>query len=94
MGVDWDKFQEDIDTLVVSAGHKTDAALASQISSLTRLTDEDVQKLFPEPADVQKLAQLMEIVKGAGEKNEKINKFVAGSDQYASVVLTLLGALV
>ena len=91
MPIDWDKFQNDIDGLVDSAGERTDAKLASQISSVTRLTDDEVKKLFPDPADVKKLAELMEIVKKAGDRNDKINKIVANIEDFSGVVLTLLG---
>ena len=91
MPIDWDKFQNDIDGLVDAAGERTDAKLASQISSVTRLTDDEVKKLFPDPADVKKLAELMEIVKKAGDRNDKINKIVANIEDFSGVVLTLLG---
>lgn len=91
MAIDWDKFQEDLDQLVTDAGKRTDAELASKMSSITRLTDEEIKKLFPDPADVKKLGDLMEIVKRSGEQADKINKLVANSEQYASVILTLLG---
>lgn len=93
MAINWDKFQSDIDSLVDGAGERTDAKLASQISSVTRLTDEEVKKLFPDPADVKKLAELMEIVKKAGDRNEKINNIAANIENFGGIVLTLLGKL-
>ncbi len=93
MPINWDKFQEDIDGLVEAAANKTDAKLAGKLSSVTRLTDEEVKKLFPDPADVKRLAELMEIVKRAGDRNDKINKIVANIEQLGGVVLTLLGKL-
>ena len=93
MPIDWDKFQTDIDGLVDDAGEKTDAKLASRISSVTRLTDDEVKKLFPDPADVKKLAELMEIVKKAGDRNEKINKIVSNIEEFGGIVVTLLGKL-
>jgi hypothetical protein len=94
MAIDWDKFQSEMDELVIHSGERTDAALASQVSSITRLTDEEIQKMFPEPADVRKLMELMEIVKRSGEHNEKVNKLVANADQYAGVMLKLLATFV
>jgi hypothetical protein len=93
MPINWDKFQSDIDGLVDDAGERTDAKLASRISSVTRLTDEEVKKLFPDPADVKKLAELMEIVKKAGDRNEKVNKIVANIEEFGGIVVTLLGKL-
>lgn len=93
MAIDWKKFQEKVDLAVENAGERTDANLASQISSVTRLTDEEIKKLFPDPADVKRLAALMEIVKKAGDQNEKVNRIVANIDDFAGIVLTLLGKL-
>lgn len=91
MTIDWDKFQDELGQVVDDAGEKTDKKLAGKISSVTRLTDEEVKKLFPDPADVKRLGELMEIVKKAGDKNEKINKIVANAEDFAGIILTLLG---
>lgn len=91
MPINWDKFQTDIDGLVSDAEGRTDAKLASRISSVTRLTDEEVKTLFPDPADVKKLAELMEIVKKAGDRDEKINKIEANIKQFGGIIVTLLG---
>ncbi|MES2838850.1 MAG: hypothetical protein V4794_01085 [Pseudomonadota bacterium] len=93
MSINWEKFQVDIDGLVDDAGERTDTKLAGRISSVTRLTDEEVKKLFPDPADVKKLAELMEIVKKTGDRNEKINKIVANIEDFGGIVVTLLGKL-
>lgn len=94
MAIDWQKFQSNVDQDVVEADTKTGAKLAGLISSVTRLTDEEIKKLFPDPADIKKLAELMEIVKKAGDKNDKINRIVANIDNFAGVVVTLLGKFV
>lgn len=93
MAIDWEKFQDKVDRGVISAGTKTDAQLAGQISSVTRLTDEEIKVLFPDPADVKRVAELMEIVKKSGDKNEKIKQIVANIDDLAGVVVTILGKL-
>lgn len=90
MAIDWDKFQEDLEPIIEEAGKKTDNKLAGAISSVTRLTDEEIKKLFPDPADVKKLAQLMEIVKRADDRNKKINKIVKNAEDFGGIVLTLL----
>ena len=91
MAIDWDKFQGELDQVIDEAGDKTDKKLAGKIASITRMTDEEVKKLFPDPADVKKLAELMEIVKRSGDKNEKINKLVANAEDFGGIILTLLG---
>lgn len=91
MAIDWDKFQDELDTIIEDASEKTDKKLAGKISNITRMTDEEVEELFPKPADVKKLAELMEIVKQAGDRNDKINKIVADADKFGGIILTLLG---
>ena len=90
MPIDWEKFQSDLDQAIEEAGERTDAKLAGKISAITRLSDDEVKKLFPDPADVKRLAELMEIVKGAGERNQKINQIVKNAEEFAGIVLTLL----
>ena len=93
MAIDWDKFQTNVDVAVIGGSTKTDAKLAGLISSVTRLTDDEIKRLFPDPADVKKLAELLEIVKKAGDKNNKINQIVANIGDFAGIVVTLLGKL-
>lgn len=92
MPVNWDDL--DIDSIADDAAIKTDRDLASQISSLTRMTDEEVQELFPNPADVKKLAALMKVVKSAEDRNLKINNISANAEQFAGIIITLLGKFV
>jgi len=93
MGMDWNKFHGELDALIDASGTRTDKNLAGKISTITRLTDEDVKELFPNPADVKKLAALMEIVKRSGDKNEKVKQIVANAGEYGGVIYTLLGKL-
>lgn len=90
MPIDWDAFDSEIDSIIETSADATDDRLASRISSITRMTDEEVKELFPEPADVKKLADLMKIVKSAEERNDKINSIVANAEQFGGVVLSLL----
>jgi len=90
MPVDWDDFMSDIDERIDHAAKKTDDRLASEISSVSRLTDEEVKKMFPKPTDVKKLAELMTIVNGAQRRNTKINQIVSNSEKFAGIILTLL----
>jgi len=94
MAIDWDKFQGELDGLIDEAGEKTDKKLAGKISTITRMTDDEVKKLFPDPADVKKLAELMELVKRAGDRNDKVNKIVSNAEEFGGIILTLLGKFV
>jgi hypothetical protein len=90
VAIDWEKFQGDLDRLIDEAGERTDRQLAGKISAVTRLTDEEVRRLFPDPADVKRLAELMEIVKRAGDRNEKIGRIVENAEAFGGIILTLL----
>jgi len=94
MAVDWDAFDKELDSIVESAAARTDERLASKISSVTRMTDEEVKELFPEPGDAKKLAELMKIVTSATDRNTKINNIVQNSEKFAGVILGLLGKFV
>jgi hypothetical protein len=90
MPVDWDQFESDLDSIIDSGAKRADNRLASKISSVTRMTDDEVKELFPEPADAKKLARLMKIVKGADSRNTKLNTIVENAEEFAGVILTLL----
>lgn len=94
MPVNWDEFDQELDTIIDEAAAKTDEKLASRISSVTRMTDEEVQELFPNPADTKKLAKLMKIVKSSEERNTKVNKIVSNAEEFGGVVLSLLDKFV
>lgn len=94
MPVNWDEFDQELDTIIDEAAEKTDEKLASRISSLTRMTDEEVQELFPNPADTKKLAKLMKIVKSSEQRNTKVNKIVSNAEEFGGVVLSLLDKFV
>jgi hypothetical protein len=90
MAIDWDQFERDVDDAVKKAGERTDAKLAGHISRVTRLTEEEIAKLFPKPEDAKKVADLMAIVKGAAARNQKINAIAENIESFAGVMLKLL----
>lgn len=90
MPVDWNEFENDLNSIIEAGAQRADERLASKISSVTRMTDDEVKELFPEPADVKKLAQLMKVVNAADERNAKINNIVANAEEFGGVILTLL----
>lgn len=90
MPVNWDEFDREIDSIIDESADATDARLASRISSITRMTDDEVQELFPDPADVKKLKELMKIVQSADDRNDKVNRIVSNAEEFGDVVLTLL----
>ena len=77
------------------SANATDEKLASRISSVTRMMDEEVQKLFPDSSDVEKLIELMKIVKSSQRRNTKIKNCYKRrrfrwhcTDAFAEVCLT------
>ena len=82
MDLDWSK-------IAAEAAEETDRQLAGDISSLTTMTDREIDELFPTHDDKRRLAELMEIVNGADQRNEKINRIVANIDDLAGTVLKI-----
>lgn len=93
MPIDWEAFEREIDDEIAAAADRTNERLASQMSSLTRLTDEEIQELFPKPADLKNLTRLMEIVKSAEDDNIRITRLVENVEDLAGTALTLLERL-
>ena len=91
MPIDWESFQDRLDSEIDAAATETSERLASKVSSLTRLTDAEVKELFPHPADVQHLKHLMEIVHSAENANVKRARLISNVDSLAGAALTLLG---
>ena len=86
MGLDWSR-------IAAEAAEETDRQLAGDISSLTTMTDREINELFPTHDDKRRLAELMKIVKGAGSRNRKINRIVDNIEDLAGTVLTIAGKL-
>jgi len=89
MPIDW----SDVDEELKTAAQKTDDALASKISSLTKFTDAEIKKLFPKPADVERLSQLMQIVQASTTEQQKLNRLTQNIESLGGTVLKLLKAL-
>lgn len=86
MPIDWDA----IDSALDEAKEESDEALATRISSLTKMTDAEVQELFPSLDEKKKLAELMRIVNSATAENEKVNRLADNIETVGSAVIRLL----
>jgi hypothetical protein len=93
MPTDWKSLEKEIDSIIDESAKKTDIDLASKMSTVSRLTEEEIKKLFPKPSEVKDLFDLMKIVKSAESRNTKINKIMENSERFAGIVLTLLTKL-
>lgn len=90
MAINWEEFEQDLQISIDNAADRTDEQLATKISSLTRMTNEEIIELFPLPADTKKLAALMSIVHSSEARNTKTNKIVSNAEDFSGIVLTLL----
>lgn len=75
------------------AAEETNAEYASRISSLTRLTDTQIKRMFPTRADKDKLLELMKIVNSATSENNKINRISGNIKHLAGTVIRLIKIL-
>lgn len=94
MPIEWKNFKDNFKTDLKDSAKETNDKLASGISSLTKMTDDEIKQLFPTSADVKKLAELMKIVKSAEDRNNKINQIVKNAEKFGGIVLTLLNKFV
>ena len=91
MAIDWTDVETHADSDLKAAKGRTDEKLASKISSITSMTDKEIQGLFPEPADAKRLATLMQIVQSSDDQNRKVDQLVGNIQDLAGTVITLLG---
>jgi len=78
------------DEIAEKSAQKTDAQLASEISGLTRLTDIEISKLFPQKVDKERLMKLLEIVKESTDENDQINKLTGNIKELAGTAIKLI----
>jgi hypothetical protein len=88
-GIDWDKFDSDADEAIENAANAADAnkKIASRLSSLTRLSDDEIAGIIASPADAKTLASLMKIVQSATDHNTKINRIIAGGEDMVRIFM-------
>ncbi len=93
MSIDFGRLRRQAQRAARDARRRTDEKLASSVSSLTVFTDEEVRELFPRPADVERLARLMEIVKSSDSDNRRLMRLKDNIDELGGTVLKLLALL-
>lgn len=77
----------------IEAAEKTNRELADELSGLTRLTNRQIQRLFPTRADKKRLTELLVIVNSATEENEKILRLKENLQELGGVVIKLVKTL-
>jgi|GEM_PF-1175278 len=75
------------------ARESTNRALADEISSLTVLTEEDVDRLLPRKADKEQFGTLMAIVAAATNENTKVAALRENLDNVGGVLVKILKLL-
>jgi len=76
------------------AKKQTDEAFAARISSLTRLTDDEVRALAPTPADRARLAELLGLVQDTTRSNQEKAEAIRSVAGLAEMVVPLLTKLI
>lgn len=92
--IKWDKFDKDESMIIEKCAESLipeERFLA--ISSMTRLTYDEVQELCPNPSDAKKLEDLLKIVKSSQSSNDKINDIAVNIEKFGSILITLLDKL-
>lgn len=79
--------------IAAEVANKTNEDLASEISSLTHLKDNEINKLAPAKQDKEKLLQLLEIVNSATSENEKAVKLKENIESLAVTAIKLVKVL-
>lgn len=92
--IDWEEFGKKTRKASGEAVQETNARLAGEMSSLTSLSQSDIQEIFPEKSDKEDFAELMKIVKSGTSQNQKINAIVQNSEKFGRVMISLLGKII
>lgn len=72
---------------------QTDAEYEEFMSKITTLSQEQIQRLFPDNADQEKLKELLRIVNSSTNTNQKILKLKENTEKFGSIIFKLLGHL-
>ena len=75
------------------AANQTDEQLASRISGLTRMTDEQLQEFFPRRPDKEQLLQLLELVHSSTAENKKIERIGENAETLGKAAIALIKLL-
>ena len=75
------------------AREATNASLAGEISSLTRLSEEDIQRLLPRKVDKERFGTLMAIVADSTSNNAKVAALKDNLDDVGQVLVRILKLL-
>lgn len=83
MGSNWEEIRK-------KAKKQTDKTFASKVSSLTRLTDDEIKEITPNAIDKERLATLLEVVTDATKSNNEKAEAIRNINGLAEIVVPLL----
>ena len=72
------------------AKKQTDDTFASKVSSLTRLTDDEIKEITPDALDKERLATLLGIVTDATKSNNEKAEAIRNINGLAEIAVPLL----
>ena len=83
MAATWDEIRK-------TAKKQTDDAFASKVSSLTRLTDDEIKEITPNKIDKERLAALLAVVTDATKSNREKAESIRNINGLAEIAIPLL----
>lgn len=72
------------------AAKQTDATFASKVSSMTRLTDDEIKEITPNTLDKERLVTLLGIVADATKTNDEKAEAIRNINGLAEIAVPLL----
>lgn len=94
MSKELDDLLNNFDKISSQAVKDADEVIGNKISSVTRMSKEEVKELFPERGEQKKLVELMRIVKSSDNHNQKVNAIADHVGDFSGVVVKLLNKFV
>ena len=85
--------RERFEAISREAREQTNRNLAGEISSLTFLTEEDVERILPRKADKERFGTLMAIVSAGTDDNTKVAQLRDNLDDLGRVLIKVLKEL-
>jgi len=83
MGSTWEQIRK-------RAKKQTDETFASRVSSLTRLTDDEIKEIAPNAPDKEKLSTLLGIIADATKSNNEKAQAIRDINGLAEIAVPLL----
>ncbi len=90
MPVNMDELDDVLDESMEAAAGRTDLYLSMKIAEKTRLTPDEIRRLCPAPADMDRLDRLVAIVREEGDRRARARRFAEGAEDFGGIALELL----